>query len=110
MGVSWGSGPLGGAARSPDIVGRFIFFRDSAWFLKQTRVLPDTDVDDDETGLPPLFFEQKIAKFYRHFFGDFKKTFQISQTRTEALKPAFEEILPSFAARNRPGQGFEARL
>ena len=36
---------------APAVVGRFIFFRDSAWFLTQTRVLPDRTDDDDETGL-----------------------------------------------------------
>ena len=40
-GVSYG--PLGAATRSPRRRRPFNFFRDSAWFLTQTRVLPDTD-------------------------------------------------------------------
>ena len=40
----WGGGsygPLGAATRSPRRRRPFHFFRDSAWFLTQTRVLPD---------------------------------------------------------------------
>ena len=37
---------------APAVVGRFIFFRDSAWLLTKTRVLPDTD-GRTKPGSPP---------------------------------------------------------
>ena len=53
LGMGWGSGPLGAAHAAPAVVGRFIFFRDLAFFGdSEDSGFGDTD-DDDETGLPP---------------------------------------------------------
>jgi hypothetical protein len=51
LGVGWGSGPLGAATRSPRRRRPFHFFRDSAWFLTQTRVLGFTTTDGRRTKL-----------------------------------------------------------
>ena len=73
----WGSyGPLGAATRSPRRRRPFHFFRDSAWFLTQTRVLPDrTDNGRNRATPRPPFQEQKIAKNFiaKIFFGDFNQ-------------------------------------
>ena len=50
-------------------VGRFEYTTWPFLAIRKTRVLPERTTDDgrrttDETGLPPLFFEQKIAKIF----------------------------------------------
>ena len=75
---------------APAVVGRFIFFRDLAFFGDSERSgfagHDDGRTDDDETGLPPdpllrtenrqifiakFFFQKKIWRQF--FFGDFNK-------------------------------------
>ena len=59
--VSWALGSVGGVFgavergrhEAPAVVGRFIFFRDLAFFGDSERS-GFGDTDDDETGLPPL--------------------------------------------------------
>ena len=72
LGVGWGSGPLGAATRSPRRRRPFHFFRDSAWFLTQTRVLPDTTTDDDgrrnRAHPRPHSKNRKSPKFIAKFF------------------------------------------
>ena len=68
----WGSyGPLGAATRSPRRRRPFLFFRDSAWFLATTRVLPDRTGDGRRrnwaTPRPP-FQEREIAKILSPIF------------------------------------------
>ena len=55
----WGSGPLGAPRHAaPAVVGRFIFFRDLAFFGDSERsgfgLHDGRRTTDDETGLPPL--------------------------------------------------------
>ena len=62
---------------APAVVGRFIFFRDSAWFfLAQTRVLGFMTTNDGRNRAPPLktpgSSNRKSPKFYRQFFWRFK--------------------------------------
>ena len=64
-------GPLSGRHEAPAVVGRFIFFRDLAFFGDSERsgfVLHY----DDETGLPPLnplvLRTENRQKFYRQKF------------------------------------------
>ena len=58
---------------APAVVGRFIFFRDLAFFGdSEDSGFGDTD---DGDGRRNRFFEQKIAKIYRQFFWRFKQKY-----------------------------------
>ena len=71
--LGFGVGGVYGAAErgrhaAPAVLGCFIFFRDSAWFLTKKLWLWGDDGDGRNWATPrPLFQERQIAKFYRQF-------------------------------------------
>ena len=71
----WGSyGPLGAATRSPRRRRPFrFFFRGSAWFLAQTRVLGFRTDDGRNRAPPPFLRTENRQNFIAIFFGDFNK-------------------------------------